>query len=69
MGNEVNKQVGGNHYDMAISPVEYIERNGLGFCEGNVVKYVSRHEKKNGKEDILKAMHYLHLILKYRYGE
>lgn len=54
---------------MAISPVEYIERNGLGFSEGNVVKYVSRHEKKNGKEDILKAMHYLHLILKYRYGE
>lgn len=41
--NALEVQVGGNHYkDKAIQPVEYIHANGLGFCEGNIVKYVSR---------------------------
>ena len=36
-------QIGGDHYkDMPIQPVEYIHKNGLGFCEGAVVKYVTR---------------------------
>ena len=49
-------QIGGQHYkDMAIQPVEYIHRNGLGFCEGAVIKYVSRHKSKNGAQDIEKA--------------
>lgn len=58
-----------NHYDMPITPIEYIERNGLGFSEGNVVKYISRHRYKNGAEDIHKAIQYCKLILKYEYNE
>ena len=61
-------QVGGTHYQKAIQPIEYIEKNKLGFCEGNVVKYVSRHKEKNGAEDIKKAIQYLEFILKYQYG-
>ena len=35
----LNTEVGGNHYkDMSIQPIEFITKNGLGFCEGNVVK-------------------------------
>lgn len=61
-------QVGGSHYrGMAIQPVEFIERNQLGFLEGNVIKYVCRHRKKAGAADILKARHYLDLILQFRY--
>ena len=57
-------QEGGNHYkDMAIQPTEYILANGLGFCEGNVVKYISRHEKKNGIEDVKKAKHYCEILI------
>jgi len=60
-------QVGGDHYqDMAISPLEYIEANGLGFAEGCVIKYVSRFSKKNGLEDLEKAEHYIK-VLKQRY--
>ena len=53
------------HYDFQIQPVEYILRNGLGFCEGNVVKYISRWKMKNGKEDLLKARHYIDILLEY----
>jgi len=59
-----DKQVGGNHYkDMPIQPIEYIIKNGLGFCEGNVVKYITRYNSKGGIEDIEKALHYCELLL------
>ena len=61
-------QVGGTHYQKAIQPIEYIEKNKLGFCEGNVIKYITRHKEKNGAEDIKKAIQYLEFILKYQYG-
>ena len=60
----LDKQEGGSHYkDMPIQPIDYIVKNGLGFREGNVIKYVSRHQSKNGAEDIKKAIHYLEMIL------
>lgn len=58
-----DKQVGGTHYDMKIQPIEFIVGNNLGYREGNVIKYVCRHGKKNGAEDIKKAIHYLEMIL------
>lgn len=62
-------QKGGNHYkDFKIQPVEYIEANDLSFLEGCIIKYVSRHTKKNGREDIEKAIHCCQLILQMRYG-
>lgn len=51
------------HYDMEIQPIEYIMRNGLGFCEGNIVKYVSRYKQKGGIEDLKKARHYLDMLI------
>lgn len=61
-------QVGGDHYKgMRIQPVEFIERNGLGFCEGNVIKYVSRHSNKNGLQDLQKAKHYIDLLIQLHY--
>jgi hypothetical protein len=57
-------QVGGAHYkNMAIQPAVYNMANKLGFCEGNVVKYVSRWQVKNGIEDLKKARHYLDLLI------
>ena len=64
------KQVGGSHYNnKAIQPIDYILENKLGYCEGNVIKYVTRHKDKNGPEDIKKAIHYLQFILANDYGE
>lgn len=63
-------QVGGGHYkDMKIQPVEFIHANSLPFLEGNVIKYVCRHRSKNGKQDLLKAKHYIDLILSLEYPE
>jgi hypothetical protein len=54
---------------MAIQPVEYIYRNGLGFIEGAVIKYVSRHKAKGGAEDLRKAAHFIELLLELEYGQ
>lgn len=56
-------QVGGSHYQMEIEPIDFIVKNGIQYREGNVIKYVVRHSRKNGKEDILKAISYLEMIL------
>ncbi len=57
-------QIGGSHYkDMKIQPVEFIHANGMGFLEGNVVKYVSRWRNKNGIADLEKAKHYIELLI------
>ena len=57
-------QVGGNHYkSMKIQPIEFTLANGLGFCEGNVIKYVSRWKSKNGVEDLRKAKHYIEMLI------
>ena len=61
-------QVGGNHYKkLAIQPIEYCQKNELNYCESNVIKYVTRHKFKNGKEDIKKAIHNLELLLELDY--
>lgn len=57
-------QVGGRHYkDMKIQPVEYIHANGIGYFEGNVIKYISRWRAKNGVADLQKARHYIDLLI------
>ena len=44
-------QIGGEHYkNKKIQPITFIMENDLGFCEGNIVKYVTRYKDKNGIE-------------------
>jgi len=58
------KQIGGKHYKgLAIEPISYIVKNNMDFCEGNVIKYVSRYKMKNGIEDLKKAKHYLEILI------
>lgn len=66
----MSKQEGGTHYvSLPIQPVEFIYKNKIGFLEGNVIKYVVRHKAKNGKEDLLKARHYIDMLLELEYEE
>jgi len=66
----LDKQVSGSYYkNKGIQPIVYIYANNLGFCEGNVVKYVTRHKEKNGAADIKKAIHYLELLLELQYQD
>ena len=56
------------HYDTEVQPWDYMRQimtpdEFEGFLRGNVIKYVSRYKDKNGKQDILKAKHYLEKML------
>ncbi len=64
LGDPWKTQVGGAHYSKyAIQPTEYILKNGLHFCEGNVIKYTTRWRDKGGIEDLKKARHYLDILI------
>lgn len=57
-------QVGGAHYKgMKIQPVEFIVANGIKYREANAIKYICRHENKNGVEDLKKAAHYIQMLI------
>lgn len=62
---EANKvQIGGEHYkEKAIQPWDAIIAWGLGFLDGNVIKYVARWKSKNGLQDLQKARHYLDKLI------
>jgi hypothetical protein len=63
--NPFDEQVGGSHYkSMKIQPVEFILANDLGFCEGNVIKYICRYKQKGGVQDLKKVIHYAELLIK-----
>ena len=68
--NPLIAQEGGGHYkNRGIQPLEYTMKNNLSFCEGNVVKYISRYKSKNGIEDLAKVIHYALLASYEEYGE
>ena len=58
-----SKQVGGNHYKTSLEPWEVMMAWGLDPWACNVLKYVQRHRKKNGLEDLEKAKHYLEFMI------
>ena len=59
------KQINGNHYSkLKIQPTQYIIENKLGYIEGNVIKYVSRHRYKDRPlEDLKKAKWYIERLI------
>ena len=64
-----DEQVGGDHYKrLRIQPLEYALANDLGICEHAVIKYVSRWRDKGGTDDLLKAKHYIELLLEFEGG-
>lgn len=52
-------QVGGNHYAGSYQHWDFVADLKLGYFEGQVTKYVSRWRKKNGVQDLEKALHFL----------
>lgn len=52
-----------------VEPIYFIGENELGFLEGNVVKYVLRHDAKNGVEDLKKARRYLDMLIAKKEGD
>ena len=58
------------HYTrFPIEPIYFIMKNELPFAIGNVIKYVCRHDAKNGVEDLKKARRYLDMLIKQKEGD
>lgn len=53
------------HYNSGgIEPIKYIQSHKMGFCDGNVVKYVTRFKYKGSPiEDLKKAKQYLDWLI------
>jgi len=55
-----SKQEGGSHYAGSYQHWDFVcEVLGGRYLEGNLTKYIARWRKKNGLQDIRKALHYL----------
>ena len=52
-----------DYYKKGIETTKYILSHDLGFCEGNIIKYITRFKQTGGMEDLLKAEKYLHLLI------
>ena len=63
-----DKQIGGKHYqNFSIQPSKFVIENKLLFQEGCAIKYICRHQNKGGKEDLLKAIHFIEMIIERDY--
>ena len=52
-------QHGGTHYMSSYAHWDLVADLGLNYYVANATKYMTRHRNKNGREDVLKAGHYL----------
>ena len=58
------RQEGGSHYKQFKHETwDVILDWGLGYLDGNAVKYLSRWRHKNGLEDLKKARHYIDKLI------
>ena len=51
------------HYKFPVQPIEYIMANDLGFCEGSIVKYITRYDQKGGVDDLKKIIHFAEFLI------
>lgn len=67
---EKHEQVGGDHYQgEELQHWDLCHMFKWDWFQGNITKYVMRHKKKNGLEDLKKAQHYLNEYIKKEYPE
>jgi len=53
-----------SHYTKGIETYDYINSWNMSFTQGNIIKYVTRYQHKNGVEDLKKARWYLDKLIK-----
>lgn len=56
------RQVGGSHYEeMPVQPSPFARMNDYDCDAFSILKYLSRHKAKNGKQDLLKARSFVRI--------
>lgn len=58
-----DKQVAGQHYAAPVQHWDMVVMHKLNYFEGQITKYVMRARKKNGKQDLEKAKHFIEKYL------
>jgi hypothetical protein len=58
-----NTQVGGTHYATQFQHWDFVHQFQLGYFEGQVTRYVTRHRRKKGLEDLNKALHFVEKMI------
>lgn len=57
-----DRQVAGNHYNvMKIQPAKFWRANDYDADAGMILKYLARHTRKNGREDVEKALSFVQI--------
>lgn len=61
-----------NHYqlDNGKEVIDIIKESGnhdnfIGYCRGNIIKYIMRYQNKNGIEDLEKAKKYIDFLIEF----
>ena len=63
-----DKQIGEiNYQKYKMQPSKFVIENELLYPEGCAIKYIIRHRDKGKKQDILKAIHFLEMIIERDY--
>ena len=52
-----------NNKNLVIQPVQYIQANKIGFCEGSIIKYATRWREKGGIRDLEKIKHFCDILI------
>lgn len=64
----LDKQVGGQHYKGdKIQHFTLCMEDNIPWGESAAIKYIMRHRKKGGRQDLEKAVHYLQMCIEYYY--
>jgi len=59
-------QEGGDHYQAEYQHWDFVIEAQIGYLAGNATKYISRWRKKNGVQDLLKALSYIDKMIATR---
>lgn len=72
MNSANDTQVGGDHYKKDRTGLQHwdiVDLLGWDYFQGNITKYLDRHARKKGFEDLQKAEHYLHKYMELKYPD
>jgi Protein of unknwon function (DUF3310) len=65
-----DRQLGGEHYrSQPIQLWDFFIANNIPYLEASAIKYLARHARKNGREDLEKAIHFIEKMIETYYPE
>ena len=68
--NDNLKQEGGNHYErLKVEPIKVFVAFNFNWFQGEILKYVSRFQFKNGEQDLCKAIHISSMAVDLKVGQ